>query len=94
MIDLSKCKKGDILICKHGVIKEYVSPIVNGHSDHNVRTIYVPEDSDNPFIIMEGTMWNDGFVFRKTRMEGDWDVLRVVDREVFKRYLRMLSYKL
>ena len=108
MIDLSKCKSGDILICKHGVIKEYVRPtteedIPANFYDHYVKYLYIPfksilsiehKDDIDGFVQSEGTVCNDGFVFRISRLESDSDVIKVVDREVFKRYLRMLSYKL
>ena len=108
MIDLSNCKKGDILICKHGVIKEYISPTdknkSEGYYDHKVKYLYIPYSSIKSIeyrndykgleTISEGTLCNDGFVFRKNRLESDSDVIKVIDRQVFKRYLKMLSNKL
>lgn len=104
MIDLSKCKKGDVLICKHGVIKEYVRPITEEDNsfmryyDHIVKCLYIPYDEKfnkyDRFYPVKGTICNDGFVYRKNRSKADFDVIKVVDRQVFKRYLRMLSHKL
>lgn len=107
MINLNNCKEGDILICKHGVIKEYVKPIKKGESadfyDHRVKYLYYPFSSEDSieyrnqhegFKESNGTVCNDGFVYRKKRLESDSDVIKVVDREVFKRYLRMLANKI
>lgn len=111
MIDLNNCKEGDILICKHGVIKEYVRPtnskddLSDQAYDHIVKYLYTPYSSISSiesvtknhfegFQQMIGTVCNDGAVYRKKRMDYDSDVIKVIDRQVFKRYLKMLTKKL
>lgn len=79
-IDLSKCKKGDILISSHGAKLEYISPTPYKHYrylDHVVRYI---EDKDGNSFGYEcyGTRTNDGFVYAKNRMpEIDNDIIEI-----------------
>lgn len=69
IIDLSKCKPGQKLISKHGMILEYVGPIEKGHYyDHYVK---YPDKSI-------GTRTNDGFVYRKNRSQVDHDIVEIV----------------
>lgn len=79
-IDLSKCKKGDILISSQGSKLEYICPTPWNHYtylDHVVRYI---EDKDGKSMGDEnyGTRTNDGFTFAKNRMPlTDHDIIEV-----------------
>lgn len=79
-IDLSKCKKGDILISSQGSKLEYICPTPWKHFtylDHVVRYI---EDRDGNSMGEEsyGTRTNDGFIFAKNRMpETDHDIIEI-----------------
>ncbi len=80
-IDLSKCKKGDMLISSHGAKLEYIAPTPWGqhrYLDHVVRYI---EDVDGKSFGDEcyGTRTNDGFVYVKNRKpETDHDIVKIV----------------
>jgi len=80
-VDLSKCKKGDILISTHGAKLEYIAPTPWKHYtylDHVVRYI---EDVNGKSFGNEnyGTRTNNGFVFTKNRKsETDHDIARVM----------------
>lgn len=80
-VDLSKCKKGDILISTHGAKLEYIAPTPWGHYtylDHVVRYI---EDAEGKSFGEEnyGTRTNDGFTFAKNRKpETDHDIAKVL----------------
>ena len=79
-IDLSKCKKGDILISSQGSKLEYICPTPWNHYtylDHVVRYI---EDKDGKSMgaANYGTRTNDGFTFAKNRMPlTDHDIIEV-----------------
>lgn len=79
-IDLSKCKKGDILISSQGAKLEYICPTPWKHYtylDHVVRYI---TDKDGKSMGYEnyGTRTNDGFTFAKNRIpETDHDIIEV-----------------
>ena len=79
-IDLSKCKKGDILISSHGFTLEYVAPTPWGiytYLDHVVR--YVKDAEGNPFQDeLYGTRTNDGFAYKFKRLETDHDIVEVI----------------
>lgn len=80
-IDLSKCKKGDILISSQGAILEYVAPTPWKHLtylDHVVR--YVKDRDGNLYEHDSyGTRTNDGFVFAKNRIaETDEDIVEII----------------
>ena len=85
-IDLSKCKKGDILISTHGAVLKYLAPTpYNGicYLDHVVRYIRTP---DNGILKTKclGTRTNDGFVYAKNRMpESDHDIAKVIPMAEF-----------
>jgi len=80
-VDLSKCKKGDILISSHGAKLEYIAPTPWKHYtylDHVVRYI---EDADGKSFGDEnyGTRTNDGFTYAKNRKpETDHDIVAVL----------------
>lgn len=85
MIDLSKCKKGDVLISSHGHILEYVGPTpIKGYKylDHVVR--YVTDDKGRPYTPDNfGTRTNDGFVFAKNRKpETDHDIVKIIPKKI------------
>lgn len=80
-IDLSKCKKGDILISSQGAMLEYIAPTPWQHItylDHVVRYI---EDKDGKSFGKDcyGSRTNDGFVFKKSRMpDVDHDIVEII----------------
>jgi hypothetical protein len=80
-VDLSKCKKGDILISSHGAKLEYIAPTPWKHYtylDHVVRYI---EDVNGKSFGDEnyGTRTNDGFTYAKNRIpETDHDIVAVM----------------
>ncbi len=71
-VDLSRCKRGDILISALGGKLEYIEPLPESdYFDHRVK--YLGED------LGEGTRANDGYVFRKNRKpETDHDIVRII----------------
>ena len=81
MIDLRKCKKGDILISTHGAKLEYIAPTPCKHYtylDHVVR--YIEDENGKSFADDNyGTRTNDGYVFSKNRKpETDHDIAKVL----------------
>ncbi len=80
-VDLSKCKKGDILISRHGAKLEYIAPTPWKHHfylDHVVRYI---EDVNGKSFGDEnyGTRTNDGFTFAINRKpETDHDIVAIM----------------
>lgn len=89
MIDLSKCIKGDVLICKTGAILEYISPTdkkePEGFYDHKIKYLFVPGYNSK---FGDGTRTNDGFVFKKNRQEGDHDVVAVFSKKDLKKLIK------
>lgn len=82
-IDLSICKKGDILISSHGTKLEYICPTPWKHFiylDHVVR--YIEDKDGNPMgDECYGTRTNDGFVFLKKRIpETDDDIVKIIQK--------------
>lgn len=83
-IDLSKCKKGDILISTQGAKLEYISPTPwknFKYLDHVVR--YLEDANGEKFEKNNyGTRTNDGFVYAKNRMpEIDHDIAKIIPKE-------------
>ena len=80
-VDLSKCKKGDLLISTHGAKLEYVAPTPwkrYTYLEHVVRYI---EDADGKSFGDEnyGTRTNDGFTYAKNRKpETDHDIVAIM----------------
>lgn len=71
-VDLRTCKKGDILISKHGLRLTYLHPEPEGsYYDHRVA---YPDH----LHIGEGTRTHDGFVFRNARKEEDHDIVEII----------------
>ena len=86
MVDLSQCKYGDILLCKTGAILKYIRPTdknkTESYYDHIIEYLFIP--NENKVVnsnYNDGTRTNDGFVFRKNRMETDHDVVVIIDKE-------------
>lgn len=80
-IDLSQCKKGDILISSHGAKLEYVAPTpweIYNYLDHVV--IYKEHPDGTPYNDnCYGTRTNDGFVFKNKRIpETDHDIIKII----------------
>ena len=80
-IDLSKCKRGDTLIGRHGAILEYIAPTPYGnltYLDHVVR--YIKDKDGNRYKKDNfGTRTNDGYVFLKNRIEEtDEDIVKII----------------
>ena len=81
LIDLSKCKRGDILISSHGAKLEYIGPTpwkYYTYLDHVVK--YVEDENGNGFKEDNyGTRTNDGFVFKHNRKpETDHDIVEII----------------
>lgn len=81
-IDLSKCKKGDILISSQGATLEYISPtpfLGYTYLDHVVR--YVKDKDGNSMGDSNyGTRTNDGYVFARNRKpETDHDIIEIIN---------------
>ena len=77
MVDLSTCKKGDMLISSHGAILEYISPTPWGSYKYLDHVVKYPSDEfgDENY----GTRTNDGFVYAKNRKpEIDHDIVEIV----------------
>jgi len=80
-VDLSKCKKGDILISTHGAKLEYVAPTPwkkYTYLDHVVKYI---EDAEGKSFGKNnyGTRTNEGFTFAKNRKPAtDHDIAQVL----------------
>lgn len=82
-VDLSKCKKGDVLISSQGAKLEYVAPTPWKHYtylDHVVR--YVSDKYGNSFGKENyGTRTNDGFVFKNNRVpDTDNDIVEIIKK--------------
>jgi hypothetical protein len=77
-VDLRTCKKGDILISKHGLRLTYLHPEPEGsYYDHRVA---YPENFEG-ITRGEGTRTHDGFVFRNTRRTEDHDIVEIIHIE-------------
>ena len=74
MVDLRECKAGDKLVSKHGLILTYVRALPEGaYMDHEVQ---YPDDDEYGGGI--GTRTHDGFVYRKSRLETDQDIVEII----------------
>ena len=82
-IDLRKCKPGDILICKHGAICEYVEEhgIAFAPYQHYIKYIRY-RDSENDIWIYpkdsHGTRTNEGLVGARQSLVHDADVILII----------------
>ena len=71
MVDLTRCKPGDKLRSKHGMILTYVKRLPEGsYYDHMIQY------PDGSF----GTRTNEGFTYRNisSRLETDHDVVEIL----------------
>ena len=83
MIDLRKCKAGNILISSQGAKLEYVSPTpYEGltYLDHVVR--YIEYIDGKPFKGNNlGTRTHDGYVFKHNRIpETDHNIIEIIHK--------------
>jgi hypothetical protein len=70
-IDLRNCKKGDILISKHGTKLRYLKALPeNSYYSHEVE--YLVKGLGN------GTRNHDGSVFRKNKRPEDEDIVKIL----------------
>lgn len=67
MVDLTKCKPGDKLRSKHGLVLTYVGRNTGDYP----HTVQYPDGSG-------GTRTDDGFTYRTKRMETDHDIIEVI----------------
>ena len=75
MIDLRKCKKGDILISSHGMELEYVSPTPYKYFKY---LDHVLKFTDNGSL---STYTHDGFVFKNVRIPAtDHDIVKIIHK--------------
>jgi len=81
MVDLRKCKKGDLLISSLGGILKYNEQTkFDGCLKHTVNYLY-PKTGN-------GTRSDDGFVFiNKRQPETDHDIVKIVPKEDIKAFL-------
>lgn len=71
IINLNTCKKGDILISKHGTKLTYVQKLPEcDYYQHKVKY------SDPK--LGYGTRTDDGHVFKHNRMETDEDIVQII----------------
>ena len=71
MVDLNKCKPGQKLLSKHGMILTYVCKLKDNYYDHQVQ---YPNGS-------YGTRTNDGFTYKSlsSRLPSDHDIVEILD---------------
>lgn len=75
-IDLRNCKPGDQLISKHGLMLTYVRALPEeDYFDHEVKYPNI-----SPYYGSTGTRTNEGFVFRKNRLEDDHDIVEIISK--------------
>lgn len=67
-VDLRKCKPGDKLLSKHGIVLEYVFHEPGAPYPHRVK---YPDGS-------MGTRLDDGHVFGKKRLPEDHDIVEIL----------------
>ena len=85
MINLQNCKKGDILLSKHGAILEFVRVLPEtGYYDIEVKYLYADGKTD----LGNGTRNLDGTVFKQNRKEKDHDIVAVYDRKELLKILK------
>lgn len=71
MIDLSKCKSGDKLISKHGLVLTYIEKLPD--ADYYDHLVMYPNGS-------YGSRTNDGYVFKneERRLQEDNDIVEII----------------
>lgn len=87
-VNLRNCKKGDILISKHGAILEYVEQLPeDNYFDVRVKYLFINGETNNGKL-GEGTRTFEGETFRKKKLETDHDIVAVIDRKVLLKLLK------
>ncbi len=77
-VDLRTCKQGDILLSQHGAILRYLEPLKEeDYYDHRVEYLYFGGEI-NTGQFGTGTRCDDGFVFRKNRLESDHNIVQII----------------
>lgn len=78
IIDLSTCRKGDILVSSLGAKLQYVGNLAaDDYYDHKVKYIQM-ENGSRPIDVF-GTRTNDGYVFKNNRKpETDHDIVKIM----------------
>lgn len=74
MVDLNKCKPGDKLLSKHGIILTYVEKLPSrSYYDHSVK---YPDGS-------LGTRTNNGYVYKipSKRLDSDHDIIEILPED-------------
>lgn len=93
-IDLNKCNKGDILLCRTGAILEYISPTKEeNYYDHKIKYLFIPNYEYDAKNLGEGTRTNDGYVFRNKRLDTDHDIVAIIPKLLFKRIFNIKQDK-
>lgn len=86
-VDLNTCKKGYILISKHGAILKYLEPLPEEHYyDHRVDYVYF-DGQINDGDLGSGTRNNDGTVFKNKPLYTDHDIVAIIPLETFKKLI-------
>jgi hypothetical protein len=84
-VDLNICKKGDILISKHGAILKYLEPLPEEHYyDHRIEYLCL-DGVLNEGQLGSGTRNNDGTVFKNKHLDTDHDIVSIIPLETFKK---------
>lgn len=90
VINLKGCKKGDILISRHGAILRYVKPLKEeDYYDHEVEYVYL-DGNLNKGSLGNGTRNDDGSVFKKNKMPLDHDIVEIIPLKIFKKLAEQL----
>lgn len=79
MVDLSKCKKGDILISKYGKVLQFLEHTPEEYYDCTVEYVY-------PYNLGKGSRNYDGSVFKQ---DSDEDIVKVYH----ERFLKVVEIK-
>ena len=87
-VNLKNCKKGDILISKHGAILEYLEELPEeDYFDVKVKYLFI-DGEINKGKLGEGTRTFEGETFRKKKLETDHDIVAVIDRKELIKLLK------
>lgn len=70
-VDLRTCKRGDILVSKHGLELTYINPLPeHDYFDHEVK---YPDGS-------YGSRTHRGFCYRKRKLDTDHDIVKIIHK--------------
>lgn len=85
MIDLRKCKKGDILISQHGAAFVYVEYVKGDYFPHIIKNIGALDS--------EGycSRLDNGRVFKNKSLPEDHDIVRVIKKKAFLKLLNKIN---